>query len=611
MLRLRPVSPRPPLSPASVIMLHLRPLCGLLLGFVCAGPALASEPPPVRTPIQTSARNAKDAALIIGNEAYVGLPQVTWAANDAAAFAGWARDTLGVAAFRMRTLENADADDILREARRVSYRVRRGGTLWVYFAGHGAVNAQGEKVLLGANAQAGALDAGGLALGDLVARLERTQRARRVVLVLDAGFGNTGRDGLVLVPGREVDVTEGFSDVETERTVVWAAATDARRAERFVAAKHGLFTWTVLGALRGWADGALDGTPDGTVTLGEAQVYAQDAARALGRPVHPTRTGRTDAQGWVLDQGAHLEAGPEAAVLQALGREDLVRRIDRAEAALRADAAAFWADTLALAHQGGDAGKDALQAYIDEFSSVQATVSWAVSIPEVAAARQALANFDSLQLQPPGGDTSAPVESCDDLLTLESAAMLGQLSPGQRDCLDRRIATERLQTDKSKISKVLLVNAESAGDRGEWQRLMQRHLEDIDRSEPDLCFAYALYLHRGGSLEHAEDVVRWAGYALENKQVWDGTDHVTKVLGLMRLRAEAANRLWLDAEKAFQRSASEEAEGVSETYRGWTKDFSREWLDFSRAANDASARARQMCEAASGSSAFCAPGAPR
>ena len=586
-------------------------LAGLFSAVVSATPVAAVVPPNVRDPIVTKARNAKDAVLVIGNEAYLRLPQVTWAGNDAQAFEGWARRTHGVPSFRTRVLANTSRKRILKEANRVAYRVRRGGTLWVYYAGHGAVNDRGERMLLGTDSRPDTLDRTGVRLSELVRKLERSRRARRVVLVLDTSFGNSDRDGFVLVPGREVQVDEGYAAVETARTVVWSATSGAEAAVPFVAAKHGLFTWTVLGALRGWADGAVDGQADGRLTLEELQTFSFDAGRALGHPVTPTAA-RPDAAAWVLEQGGHFEAAPAPAVMAALGRADLVRRLDEAEAALRADATAFWADTLVQAQQGGQAGREALRAYIDEFSRQEASLSWAVSVPEVAVARAALANFDMQTVELEVGEPiTATQVSCVDLLGLESAAMMGELSSEHQACLDRRVVAERLQTDKAQVSKLLLVNAEAAGDRAEWQRLMQRHLEDIDRSEPDLCFAYALFLHRKGELEDAEDVVRWAGYALENKQAWQGKDHVAKVLGLLRLRSESANQLWIQAEKAYRRDGSEESEAISEAYRGWTKDFAREWLDFSRAANDASKRARQMCEAASGSAAFCAPGAPR
>jgi hypothetical protein len=157
----------------------------------------------------------------------------------------------------------------------------------------------------------------------------------------------------------------------------------------------------------------------------------------------------------------------------------------------------------------------------------------------------------------------------------------------------------------------MLVHAEASGDRQAWQRLMARHLEDIDRSDPDLCFAYALFLHRTGDLELGEEVVRWASVALENKQTWQGEAFTRKVAGLLRLQAEASHRLWLAAEKAYRIDATGENESMTEAFRGWAKDYSREWLDYTRAAGTPSDKALELCRSAAGTNAFCAEGASR
>ena len=581
----------------------------LAWSFASSSSARAARPPAVDPAVASGARHPKDAALVVGNEAYAALPQVTWAGEDARSVAAWLGDTRGVSKWRTLTLSDASAADMTREARRVSWRVKRGGTLWVYFAGHGAVDRDGDRLLLGAGAQGADLTGDALALDTLIATLERSRRADRVVVVLDAGFGNVGRDGLELVPGQPDPDLSGFEDGATDRTTTWAATSGAEPAQAFVAAKHGLFTWAALGALRGWADGELDGQPDGKVTLDEAQAYAARLPRQLGQLQRPSRALRSEPLGWVLNQGTHLEVGPDDALLATLARQDLDRRIGAAEAAVRADAAAFWTDTLALAQQGGDGGKEALQAYITEFSSARASVSWGVYVPEVREAVRVLRDYDAQGVPAAAVAAVAPTAACDDLLALEGPAMLGQLSDGQMACLDGRVATERLQTTKSKISLLMLVHAEASGDRQSWQRLMARHLEDIDRSDPDLCFAYALFLHRTGDLELGEEVVRWASVALENKQTWQGEAFTKKVSGLLRLQAEASHRLWLAAEKAYRIEANGENEAMTETFRGWAKDYSREWLDYTRAAGAPSDKALELCRSAAGTNAFCAEGA--
>ena len=121
--------------------------------------------------------------------------------------------------------------------------------------------------------------------------------------------------------------------------------------------------------------------------------------------------------------------------------------------------------------------------------------------------------------------------------------MMGELGTPRRECLERRLASAKAQTDKRKISLVLLADAEARQDQKDWSRLMKRHLEHIDRSDPNMCFKYAAYLSRKGA-GSAYGVIRWADYALENKQKWSGNTYKKYVYGLYRLRAQAANKLW-------------------------------------------------------------------
>jgi hypothetical protein len=199
-------------------------------------------------------------------------------------------------------------------------------------------------------------------------------------------------------------------------------------------------------------------------------------------------------------------------------------------------------------------------------------------------------------------------DSCTDLVKLEPAAMMGQLRPGQGKCLDTRIGTESAQTMKDKVSRLMITNAEAKGDKTEWERLMKRHLEDIDRSDPDLCFKYALHLSRGG-VGRAQGVIRWADYSLENKSKWSGTTYKTRVNNLYKLRAEAANKLWQDAEKTYMETDhSDENEAKAAKYRGQAKDYSREWLDYAKASEQDTKTAMALCVSSSGNRAFCEGG---
>jgi hypothetical protein len=185
-------------------------------------------------------------------------------------------------------------------------------------------------------------------------------------------------------------------------------------------------------------------------------------------------------------------------------------------------------------------------------------------------------------------------------------ALLGALSAGHSVCLEERITSEPSQTKRNKISRVLLINAESSKN-GEWARLMRRHLEEIDRSDPDLCFKYALHLSKNRGTSSAFGVIKWSDYALERKSRWSGPTYTKRVYDLLKLRAHAANKLWERANEDLLNAGAnrEELAAKEERARGRAKSMAREWLDFARAASQNNSEAMALCVSTAGSKKFC------
>lgn len=200
--------------------------------------------------------------------------------------------------------------------------------------------------------------------------------------------------------------------------------------------------------------------------------------------------------------------------------------------------------------------------------------------------------------------TAGPVD-CSNAVSLEPTAMLGKLSTEQVRCVEGRLAGELPQTTQDKLSRVLIVNAENKGDKAEWERLVKRHLESIDRSDPTLCYKYALHISRGG-VSRANGVIRWADYALENKQRWSGPTYKSNVYALYKLKAEAAAKLWAAAEQEFTTGDhSDEAEAKAQRARGVAKDYAKEWLDYARTSGQDTATAMKLCVSAAGNREYC------
>ena len=573
-------------------------LLAALLAGPLAGPAAAAPPPPVEPPLRTGERAPRDGALIIANEAYAALPQATWADDDARAVRAWIEATRGVGKRSLLFVPNADARSMEKALPKLKKLVRPGGTLWIYLSGHGGLLPDGRPALLGTDAEPGAPR--GLALDELVAAAGKVG-AERVIVLVDAGFGPTGRGGFEL----GAPAAEARPLPEAPGVLLWTATRDGGAPELYAPGRHGLFTWSLLGALRGWADGELDGQPDGQVSAEEAAAFVRRAPALLGRPAAPHAPLPAGAAGWTLAMGGAggaLQPAPPLATFDALAAEDAAARLAAAEARVREEAAAFWADAQAQLAAGGPGAEAALRAFIAEFERPVVKVERVVHLAEVQAARQRLAGGAPAPVE--AGPVAEVTARCDDLVALEGPAMLGELPPGERECLEKRLAAERLQTTRSKVSRLLIVNAEVKADVGAWERLVQRHLQDIDRSDPDLCMRYAIHLHKQGP-ELGEDAIRWADVALENKQVWAGDEHVKKVAGLYRLRAEAAHKLWSAAEAAYRSDGSPDSDRAAREHRGAAMNFSREWLDYTRASGKPSEAALQLCRTAAGTDDYC------
>lgn len=186
------------------------------------------------------------------------------------------------------------------------------------------------------------------------------------------------------------------------------------------------------------------------------------------------------------------------------------------------------------------------------------------------------------------------------LRPLEPAATKGALDEGQKTCLETSYREAKVQTTKDKISRVLLVNAYAYSTKY-WAQLVQRHLDEVDRSDPDIAYLYAFYLFNTDR-KNAPEVVRWAEIALERKDVWSGDVYVGRVFGLYKLRALAANAMWADAE---DRKAQGDTTTDVDSLRNDVKVYAREWLDFAKVAGRDTSESAALCLSAATRAIAC------
>ncbi len=189
-------------------------------------------------------------------------------------------------------------------------------------------------------------------------------------------------------------------------------------------------------------------------------------------------------------------------------------------------------------------------------------------------------------------------------MSLETSALRGGLSGLQTTCLEERYAAAVRQTDRRQLSLLLIADANGKGDKRAWEDLVGRHLEHIDQSNPDICYAYATHLARKGP-GRAETVIHWSDVALEQRSRWDGETYNTRVYGLYKLRAAAANTLFRRAEERDDALQTDETYRRAQGAQSRLQTYSREWYVAAQAVGKDTTTPLQLCVSATGGTAFC------
>lgn len=203
-----------------------------------------------------------------------------------------------------------------------------------------------------------------------------------------------------------------------------------------------------------------------------------------------------------------------------------------------------------------------------------------------------------------GSELMVATAKCGDLVKLEPDAMMGRLKEPEIRCLDGSLRDAERQTVKDKISRVLLADAWAKGDEHRWEGIARRHLEEIDRSDPDMCYKFAKYLVDTGP-ENMDECMKWADVALENRSRWTGDLHVKRVYALYKLKATAAQKKWGWLEEKYTDAPSEQLDDEKKEARNLTKTLAREWLEYARSSGKDPTMALQLCSSAAGTTDFC------
>jgi len=278
--------------------------------------AARSEPivwPDIDEPLISKQTAPADHAVVVGIDDYLAISDVEYAREDALAFADFLERTRGIPGDQIEILlgQNVTNEQILEAVTGAGQRSAGDGTVWFYFAGHGAASVEThERLLLGPEAR-----------GDPKTMERRSVRVEEVyelasvnganvVALLDVCFSGKGRDGEQLIEGGRAFVPV-YEPRDEAGMLEWSATEHDEIAWKYDTVGHGAFTYFAIGALRGWADGAVDGVRDGEVTAEEAQRYVERvlARLPLTSVQHPVMSG-VETGSWVLSSGDRLETDP-------------------------------------------------------------------------------------------------------------------------------------------------------------------------------------------------------------------------------------------------------------------------------------------------------------
>jgi hypothetical protein len=253
--------------------------------WIAIGVAMAGLPD-IDKPHRTSARAPGDAAVVIGIDDYLRIPNVPHASEDARAFADTLVYTIGIPQANVTRLENEGSrEQIIAAVREAAGRVGRDGRLWVYFAGHGAADpSTGRRMLLGDDVRS---DPESFVTRSVsMEELHGLGAGLPMTVVVDACYSGVGRTGDPLLGTRFA--VPAYAQQADPNHIEWNAAGPDEVSNPLDIVKHGAFTYFAVGAMRGWADGELDGRQDGVVSGDEAQAFVTRGLREVGvRNQHP------------------------------------------------------------------------------------------------------------------------------------------------------------------------------------------------------------------------------------------------------------------------------------------------------------------------------------
>lgn len=222
-------------------------------------------------------------AIVVGIEQYrEKLPKADFAVRDANAMRDYLTKTLGYPEENVvvRTNDRATKNDLEKYfGQWLKNHVEPGGSVFIYYSGHGAPNPKtGEAFLVPYDGDPAYVADTAFPLKKLYDLLEQLP-AKEIVVVLDSCFSGAGGRSVLAKGARPMGFSVENSMAAKGKTVVLAASSGEQISSTYEEKGHGLMTYFFLKGLQGEADA----DADGAVTMAEMFDYVKGKVERVAR----------------------------------------------------------------------------------------------------------------------------------------------------------------------------------------------------------------------------------------------------------------------------------------------------------------------------------------
>jgi hypothetical protein len=227
--------------------------------------------------------NKNSYAIVIGIEHYrQKLPKADFATQDAKLVADYLTKAMGYPEENVITLLNDHASnvDLAKYFEKwLPNNVEKGGTVFIYYSGHGAPNPKtGDAYLVPYDGDPSFIDQTGYSLKRMYDALSKLP-AKEVIVALDSCFSGAGGRSVLAEGARPLVMNLQKSVVVSRNMTVMAASSGDQISSTYKEKGHGLFTYFMLKGIKNE-----DVTrPDGSLKIDDLYSYIKPQVERIAR----------------------------------------------------------------------------------------------------------------------------------------------------------------------------------------------------------------------------------------------------------------------------------------------------------------------------------------